>query len=331
MHIDRRKWLICAATATAAAAAGPAARAQEATSAPWPTRPLRLVAGGAGGVTDIRARWVAQRLAVALGQAVVVENVAAAGGNLAAADVARSAPDGHTVLFMHQGIAAFNPHLYARPGYDMLTDLRAVTRFGNGSLLLAVPASLPVRSVAELLALARDKPGSLNYGSPGSGTPPHLASALLCQLAGIEAAHIPYKGGGAMMMAMLGGQLSWTIEGLTAQLPQVRSGALRALAVTGRRRTPTLPDVPTLAEAGVAGYEFEGWTGFAVPAATPAPIVARLHAEIARIAASPEAVEWFAASGAEAGVLTPPAMAEYVRAEHARWGQFIRQVGLKAD
>ena len=181
MHIDRRKWLICAATA--AAAAGPAARAQVPTAAPWPTRPLRLVAGG---VTDIRARWVAQRLALALGQAVAVENVAAAGGNLAAADVARSASDGHTVLFMHQGIAAFNPHLYARPGYDMLTDLRAVTRLGNGSLLLAVSAS-------------------------------------------------------------------------------------------------------------------------------------------------PEAAAWFAASGAEADMLTPAAMAEYVRAEHARWGQFVRQVGLEAE
>lgn len=298
---------------------------------PWPGRPLRLVAGGAGGVTDIRARWLAPRLAQALGHEVVVDNSPAAGGNLAAAEVARSAPDGTTVLVLHQGIAAVNPHLYARPGYDPLKDLQPVTRFGHGPLLLSVPAASPVRSVAELLTLARAQPALTHYGSPGHGTPPHLAGELLCRMADIRATHVPYRGGGALMAALLGGQLTWCMEGLTAQLPHVRGGALRALAVTGTRPAPGLPTVPTVAEAGVPGYEYEGWTGFAVAAATPRAIVERLHEEIARIAATAEAREWFAAAGAEVGTLSPAQTEQFVRSEYARWGKFIRETGLRAE
>lgn len=297
----------------------------------WPSKPIRIIAGGVAGVTDIRARWIAPRLAQALGQPVVVENIAAAGGTVAVAEIIRSAPDGHTVLLYHQGIAAITPHLYAKPGYDPLRDLVGVTRFGHGSQLLTVPAALPVRSVADLVALAREKPGALNFGSPSNGTPPHVASELFVRLAGIQATHVPYRGGGPMMAALLGGQLSWAMEGMSASLPHVRSGALRALAVSAARRNPALPDVPTMAEAGVKGYEYEGWTGFAVAAATPGPIVERLHAEIARIAAAPEAREWFAHSGSEAGILSPPEMAAFVQSEYERFGQFIREAGLKAE
>lgn len=302
-----------------------------AAAADWPSKPIKLVAGGAAGITDIRARWLAPRLSQSLGQPVVVENQPAAGGNIAAAEVARGPADGYTVIVYHQGIAAINPHLYAKPGYDPLRDLTPVTRFGHGALLLTVPSSSPVRSVGELVAMARDKPGSLNFGSPGIGTPPHMASELFVKMAGIQATHVPYRGGGALMVALLGGQLTWSMDGLTAQLPHVRAGALRALAVTGPRRSATLPDVPTVAEAGVAGYEYEGWTGFAVAAGTPVPIVARLHAEIARIADTPEAREWFAQSGAEAGILAPAEMAAFVQREHERWGRLIREAGLKAE
>lgn len=300
-------------------------------SSTWPSKPIRMVAGGVGSVTDIRARWLAPRLAQLLGQPVVVENVPAAGGNVAAADVARSTPDGHTVLVYHQGIAAINPHLYAKPGYNPLVDLQPVTRFGHGSLLLAVPAALPVRSVPDLLALARERPGALNYGSPGTGTPPHLASELFIRMAGIQAVHVPYRGGGALITALLGGQLTWSMDGLTAQLPHVRSGALRALAVTGNRRSATLPEVPTVAEAGIEGFEFEGWTGFAVAAATPRAVVEQLHHGIARIAMTPEARQWFEAGGSEPGVLTPEATAALVRTEYVRWGRLIRDLGLKAE
>ncbi len=298
---------------------------------PWPSKPIRIIAGGAASVTDIRARWIAPRLAQALGQPVVVENVPAAGGTVAAAETVRSAPDGHTVLVYHQGIAAINPHLYAKPGYDPLLDLVGITRFGHGAQLLTVPAALAVRSVADLVALAREKPGALNFGSPGNGTPPHLASEMFVRMANIQATHVPYRGGGPLMTALLGGQLTWAMEGMTAQLPHVRSGALRALAVSGARRSAALPDVPTMAEAGVAGYEYEGWTGFAVAAATPRPIIERLHSEVARIAATPEARDWFLNAGAEAGILTLAEMAAFVQREHSRFGQFIRETGLKAE
>lgn len=324
MKIDRRQALCLAVLA-------PLARAPLAQEAAWPTRPIRLVAGGVGSVSDIRARWIAPRLGEALGQPVIVENNGAAGGNLSAAAVARGAADGHMILMYHQGLAAMNPHLYAKPGYDPLLDLQPVTRFGHGALLLTVPAALPVQSIADLLALARSQPGALNFGSPGVGTPPHLASELFARMARIEAVHVPYRGGGALMGALLAGQVTWAIEGLTAQLPHVRAGRLRALGVTGAQRSRSLPDVPTIAEAGVAGYEYEGWTGFAVARATPPAIVARLHAEISRLAATAEAREWFAQTGSEAGTMTPAATDDFVRAEHARWGRFIRETGLRAE
>ena len=299
--------------------------------ADWPSKPMRLIAGGVAGISDIRARWLAPRLSQALGQPVVVENIPAAGGNVSAAETARSAPDGHTLLLYHQGIAAINPHLYDRPGYDPLRDLTAVTRFGHGSLLLTVPAESPVRTVGDLVEMSRSQPGKLNFGSPGNGTPPHLASELFMRTAGVQATHVPYRGGGAMMTALLGGQLTWAIEGLTGQLPHVRSGALRAIAVTASRRAPQLPELPTIAEGGVQGYEYEGWTGLAVAAGTPAAIVQRLYAEVARIAETPHARDWFTSTGAEAGILAPAEMAEFVQREHARLGRLIREIGLRAE
>jgi tripartite-type tricarboxylate transporter receptor subunit TctC len=234
----------------------------------WPSRPLKLVAGGPGSVTDIRARWLAEKLGEALGQAVVVENSGAAGGNVGAAQVARAAPDGHTLLMTHQGIAAINPHLFASPGYDALRDFAAVARFGIGALLLAVPAASPAQTVRDLLERPRQTRRA-EFRYPGNGSPPHLAAVQFMRMAGFEATHVPYKGGGAMMTALLAGEVDWAIEGLTATLPQVKAGRLRALAVTGARRDLALPDAPTLAEAGVPGYSYIGWTGVVAPAATP--------------------------------------------------------------
>jgi tripartite-type tricarboxylate transporter receptor subunit TctC len=299
--------------------------------AAWPTRPLRIVSGGAGSVTDIRARWLAERLGPALGQSVVVDAVAGAGGGLAAEQVARSAADGHTLVVIHQGTAAVNPHLYARLGYEPLTDFAPITRFGHGPLLLTVHPGVAVHSVKDLIALAKAKPGTLNFGSPGNGTPPHLASELFKRMAAIDATHIPYKGGGPLMAAMLSGQLTWSMEGPTAQLPHVRAGSLRPLAVTGSKRLAALPDVPTVAEAGLPGYEYTGWTGIAAPAATPRPIVERLHAEIARIAASDEGRRWFEAAGAEPGIQSPEDFAAFIRAEHDKWGKVVREAGLRAE
>lgn len=311
--------------------AGCATLAWPAPAAEWPSRPIRLIAGGAGSVTDIRARWLAERLGTALGQPVIVENNAAAGGNLAAEQVARATPDGYTLLLTHQGIAAINPHLFSRLGYDALADFVPVARFGIGQLALVVPAASPIRSVADLLARAKARPGAMNYGSNGNGTPPHLAAEQLKRMTGIEAVHVPYKGGGALLTALLGSQVDWAIEGLTPLLPHVKSGALRALAVTGARRVPAWPDVPTLAEAGVPGYEYIGWTGVSAPAATPRTIVDRLNAQINQAATSDEGQRFLAKAGAEAGELSPADFASFIRAEHMRFGRLIREAGLKAE
>ena len=323
MRITRRQ----AAWMGAAVLFAPQLKAQ----AVWPNKPVRIVAGGAGGISDIRGRWLADRLASALGQPVVVENNGAAGGNVGAEQVARSAPDGYTLLLIHQGTAAVNPHLFAHTGYNPLTDFAPITRFGYGSLLLSVHPSVQATTVRELIALARTKTGALNYGSPGNGTPPHLAGELFMRTAGVTATHVPFKGGGAMMQALLGGHVACSFEGLTAQLPHVRAGSLRAIAVTGPQRASSLPDVPTVAEAGLAGYEFSGWTGLAAPAATPRPIVERLHGEITKIAVSEETRQWFERGGSEAGIQTPQEFADFIRLEHTRLGQLIREAGLRAE
>lgn len=299
--------------------------------AAWPSRPLKLVAGGPGSVTDIRARWLSERLGASLGQTVVVENNGAAGGNLGAAQVARAAPDGHTLLMTHQGIAAINPHLYASPGYDALRDFTPVARFGIGALLLVVPVTSNVQTVTELVLRAKAKPGSLNFGTPGNGFPPHLAAVQFMSMAGFEATHVPYKGGGAMMTALLAGEVDWAIEGLTASLPQVRAGRLRALAITSARRAPSLPEVPTFAEAAVPGYEYIGWTGVAAPTGTPAALVERLNREINRIATSDEGRRWFQGTGADAGEQSPAEFGSFVQAEHARLGGLVRTARLRAE
>lgn len=327
-YLAGRRRFIGMAAALAAAGLAPRGQAQ---SPGWPGRPVRVIAGGPGSVTDIRARWLADRLGAALGQPVIVENNGAAGGNVGAALVARAAPDGHTLLFAHQGIVAVNPHIYASPGYDALRDFAPVARFGIGALLLVVPAASPIQSVGELLGRARARPGALNYGTPGNGFPPHLAAALFLRMAGIEAVHVPYKSGGAMMSALLGGEVDWAIEGLTATLPQVKSGRLRPLAVTGAQRDPALPEVPTLAEAGVPGYEYIGWTGVTAPAATPLAVVERLNREINRIASGEDGRRWFRNAGADPGEQSPAAFAAFIQAEHAKLGQLVKAIGLRVE
>ena len=323
---SRRRSLVILAGLTALARG---ARSQPASST-WPSRPLHLVAGGVGSVTDVRARWLGERLGAVFGQPILVENNPAAGGNLAAQHVARAAPDGYTLLLTHQGIATINPHMYANPGFDSLNDFAPVARFGIGMLLLAVPVASPIQSLPDLIARAKAKPGTLNFGSNGNGLPPHLANELFKRMAGIEAVHVPYKGGGELMTGLLGEQVDWAMDGLTTMLPQVRGGKLRALAVTGSQRAPQLPEVPTIAESGVPGYEFIGWAGIAAPARTPAAIVERLNQEINRIATSEEGRRWFFNLGSDPGAVTPAGFATFIRTEYAKWGQVVREAGLKA-
>lgn len=318
-------------SSAAALAAGPSLPAR--TQGPaWPDKPIRIIVpGGAGGVTDIRARWLAERLAPVLGQPLVVENRTGAGGNIGTVAGARSAPDGYTFVIVHIGTMAINPHLYANPGYDPLTDLIPITRLGVGPQALAVHKDVPARSVAELVSLAKARPGELTFNSPGIGTPGHLASCLLMQLAGIQATHVPYKGGGQAVVDLVAGHVTWTIEGLTVLKPFIQDGRLRALAVTTAQRARTMPDLPTMQEAGVPGYDLTAWAGIAAPAGTPKPIIDSFYAAIAGILATPESRAWFESFGAEPGGDRPEAFAALVRTEHAKLGDVIRVMGIKAD
>jgi tripartite-type tricarboxylate transporter receptor subunit TctC len=300
---------------------------------PWPARSLRIIVpGGAGGVPDIRARWLAQRLTPALGQSVVVENKAGAGGNIGTELGARSAPDGYTLVIIHSGTMTVNPHLYARTGYDALKDFAPLTRIGGaGTLVLAVATDHPAKSVADLVRMAKDKPGQLSFGSPGIGTPPHMAGELFKRLASIDAVHVTYKGGGQAANDLLAGHVTWTFDGANVQQPLVKSGRIRALAVSSRTRIPSLPDVPTLDEAGISGYEFTAWVGIALPAGTPRSIVSKLHGEISKILSSAEAKEYFTGLSLSAGADTPEAFAALIRADYEKWGQIVKQAGLKAE
>jgi tripartite-type tricarboxylate transporter receptor subunit TctC len=315
--------------ASALLAAAMPVRAQ---STSWPARPLRIIVpGGPGGVTDIRARWIGQRLSALLHQPVAVENRPGAGGNIGMEAGARSAPDGYTLVVIHQGTMTVNAHLYARTGYDPLTDFVPITRLGRGPLLLAVHPSVPAQSVRELVELGRSRQGHLSYGSPGVGTPPHLAVELFCSMTGMQAVHVPYRGGGQSASDLVAGHVQFEIENMNVLLPHVVGGRLRPLAVTGSRRVSTLPEVPTVAQSGWPDYEFLGWVGIAVPAGTPPTIVDRLYQHLHAILATQEALEWFGAVGAEPGDDPPEVFARAIRIEHAKWGRVIRETGLKIE
>jgi tripartite-type tricarboxylate transporter receptor subunit TctC len=298
----------------------------------YPARPLRLVvpfAAGAG-VLDIMARLVGQWLGAAMGQQLVVDNKPGAGGNVGAEIVAKAPPDGYTLLIAGPALVV-SPFLYAHLDFDPLADFVPVSMINSAPLLLVVHPSLPVKSVAELIAYAKAEPGKLNYGSGGVGSTPYLATELLKSLAGFDAVHVPYKGGAPALADLVAGQLSFMIENVPGTLPFVRDGKLRALAITSRRRSALVPDLPTLSEAGVPGYEMIGWNGILVPKGTPPKIVERLHVELARILRTEGARSQLAGLGAEAVGNTPLAFSAFVKEESARWGAIIRERGIKPE
>jgi len=298
----------------------------------YPAKPIRLiVAAGPGSATDVRARWLAPRLSAALGQTIVLDNRAGAGGAIGTELAAKSAPDGYTLLIVHQGTLALNPHIYGRLGYDPLSSFAPITLLGTSSLLLAVHPSVPVNSVADLVQLAKQKPGALNYGSPGTGSPPHVAAELFTRMAGITVTHVPYKGGGPALLDLTGGRLTFTFDSPTVQLPSVRAGKIKGVAVTGTKRLLSAPDIRTVAESGLPGYEYTAWQGLAAPASTPVEIVSRLNATTVKIMSSQEAREWCADFGAEPTTASPQDFAAYIRQEYTRWGPVIREAGIKAE
>jgi tripartite-type tricarboxylate transporter receptor subunit TctC len=297
----------------------------------FPSRPITVVVGfEPGGGTDTVARIVAKYLGDNLGQQVVVENRAGAGGNIAVDFVVKSAPDGYTIVLANVGALAVNPHLL-KLSYDPLRDLAPLTMAVVFPNVIVVNPSVPAKNLAEFIKLAKDKPATVTYGSSGIGGAGHLAGELLAMMAKIELVHVPYKGGGPAMTGLLGSQIDAYFATPVAALPHIRAGKARALAVTGAKRSPSLPDVPTVAESGYPGYEAVNWYAYLLPAKTPREIVERLNRELVKVLKNPEAVELLRKQGVEPEPGTPKELAAYIKREYETWGKVVKQAGIKAQ
>ena len=300
-------------------------------AAPWPMKAVRIIVPSSpGGGTDITARALSPRLAEALGQPVVVDNRPGAGQILGTELVARAPADGYTQLMAASAIV-LNQVLAKKPPYDILRDFVPVTVGAFVPHVLTVHPSLPVKSVKELIALARAKPGALNYSSAGSGTSLHMAMELFLSMARIDITHVPYKGAGPATADLLAGHVQLATTGTLTVMPHLRSGRLRALGVTGAKRAAALPDVPTIAEAGVPGYEAIFWYALFAPAGTPRPVVDRMQSEVAKVLLSPEVRERLAADGAEPGGMRADAFASFIKAELEKWGRVVREAKLSLN
>jgi len=300
--------------------------------ADWPSRPIRMVVPfPPGGPTDIVARPVAQKLSEALGQQVIIDNKGGAGGTIGADFVAKAAPDGYTLLMGTVGTQAINATLYPALAYDPVRDFAAVTLVAAAPVALVVHPSVPAASVAELLALAREKPGTLTFGSAGSGTPGHLSGEIFKSMTGAQIVHVPYKGSAPAVTDLLGGQIALMFDPVQSVLQHIKSGKIRALGVSSAKRSAILPAVPTLAEAGVTGYETTAWWGVVAPAKTPREIVARLDQAIEKALADADFKGRLQEIGIETVGLGPEAFAKFQAAEIAKWGGAVRAAGAKID
>jgi tripartite-type tricarboxylate transporter receptor subunit TctC len=298
----------------------------------YPTRPVHIVVPSSpgAGVTDIMARLVGQHLSARIGQQIVVDNRPGASGIIGAEFVSRAAPDGYTFLIANVSLIV-NPFLYPKMPYDPLKDFIPVTNLNSAPLLLVVHPSVPAKSVMELIAYAKSHPGRLNYGSGGLGSTPYLAAELFKSLAGIDVVHVPYKGGAPALSDLVGGQLSFMIENMPGTMPYVRANNLRALAITSPQRSGLAPELPTMAEAGVPGYEISGWNGLFAVKGTPPEIVAKLHSDVAKILRTAEVRQELAALGAEPVGDTPEEFAAFLKTDMARWGKIIQENGIRSD
>lgn len=298
----------------------------------YPAKPIRFIVPFApGGSTDLVARILAQRLPEALGQAVVVDNRGGAGGVIGAELAARAPADGYTIVLGSPGPLTINPNLLARMPYDTLRDFSPITLATISPFILVLHPSLPVRSVQELVALARVRPGQLNYGSAGNGSVGHFSAEQFKSLAGVNLVHVPYKGAGPAVTDLVGGQLHLMFENLPTVLPHIRSGKLRALAVGTRKRSALVPEYPTISEAGVPGYESSTAFGVLAPAKTPAAVIGRLNQEIVKILNSPDIKERLSAQGLEAAGGTPQQYAAHLKEELAKYGRIVKAAGIKLD
>ena len=299
---------------------------------PFPARAIRFVVPyPAGGPLDTVARLLGQKVAAKVGQAVVVDNVPGAGGNIGAATVARAANDGYTILMGAVATHAINPSLYPSIPYDAERDFVAVTQVATTPNVLVVNPAIKAGSVAEFIALAKSQPGKLNFGSGSTGSAGHLAGELFKSVAGVDMVHIPYKGAAAAMQDLIGGRVDLMFDNLASSLAQVKGGRIRALAVTTARRSPLAPELPTVAESGLAGFDISTWFGVFVPAGTPRPIVDRLHREFASALAEPDVREKLLNLGAEPVGNTPEQFAAFVKSEAAKYAKLVKASGAKID
>jgi tripartite-type tricarboxylate transporter receptor subunit TctC len=322
MHITRWIGYGCLLPMAALAQAQPAA---------FPAKAVRLVVGfSPGSNSDSLARPLAQRLSETVGQQVLVDNRPGAAGNIAMEIVAKSPPDGYTLFSGPGSSITVNPHIHPKMPLDVLRDLLPVAPMGQFSALLVVHPSLPVKSVGELVALARRNPGAISFGSPGHGTGFHLATELLRVRAGFQATHVPYANASAMTSDLLAGRIEMMVFSAIVMAPHVKAGRLRALATTGRERSSVMPELPTIAQAGVADYEYTGFQGIFGPAALPRELAERLNVLILKVLALPDVREFYATQNVDPMVMNPTEFAAKVRQEHEKWGRLIRDAGLKA-
>jgi tripartite-type tricarboxylate transporter receptor subunit TctC len=300
-------------------------------AAEYPTKPIRLIVPfSPGGSNDIMARLAAQKFTENLGQQVIVDNRPGASGIVGTELATEAQPDGYTLLMMSLTLTV-NPSLYRKLPYDTVKDLIPVSLIASAPLMLVVNPSLPVKSVKELIDHAKANPGKLNFGSGGAGTTPHLAGEMLNTMAGLQMTHVPYKGGGPALADLVGGQIQLMLENIPSTLPFVKAGKLRALAVSGKKRSPLVPDLPTLDEAGLKGYEIVGWNGLFFPAGTSPAIVKTIHSQTVTMLTQPDVKERLARLGAEAVGNSPAEFAAFIRAEIDKWARIVKQAGLKAQ
>ena len=319
--------VVVAAALGAMVHAGSAAAAEA-----YPVKPVRIVAPfSPGGFVDFTSRLVASGLTPALGQQVIVENRPGAGGIVGTEHVARAAPDGHTLVVGSVGTHAVNQSLYPKLSYDVLRDFAPIARLADAPSILAVHPSLPVRSVKDLIALARSQPGQINYASAGSGTSTHLAAVLFEHLAQVKLVHVPFKGGGPALVSVVSGEVPVTFGTAASVSPHTKSGRLRGLAVTGGKRSAVLPDLPTIAESGVQGYEMLNWLGLFAPAGTPPAILDRLASESLRVVRLPDITKRFHDQGTEPSPLGRAEFAAFVKSEIAKWAKVVAATGMKPN
>jgi len=321
------RFLLALAAASVSAIAG----AQVPRESAYPVKPIRLVVTFApGGTTDIQSRMLVEKLAPRLGQQVLIDNRGGAGGNIGMEIVARAPADGYTLVITVVGTWAVNPYLYKLP-YDVQKDFAPVIHVATTPGVLVLHPALPARTVRELVTLARKRPGELAYGTAGLGSFTHISAELFAVMTGIRMTHVPYKGSGPATADLVGGHIQLSFSSAVPAMPQIQSGRLRAIATTGAKRLAVLPDLPTIAEAGVAGYESSTWTAMAAPARTPQPVIERLNREVNAVLQMPDIQERSAAMGSVITGGTPEWFQDYLKSELAKYGKLVKQAGIKPE